>query len=147
MGFLPGNEKQKAAVYERPYREICDKLFGRGDGYNILKMKRLIDFETTSFLRGTTFEDSIIIVDETNNMNFQELDTAMTRFGDNSRIFFCGDYRQTDLLRPHDTTGVLEFMNITKNMKSFEHIEFGMSDIVRHGVVKDYIIKKTEAGL
>lgn len=146
IGFLPGKPEQKAAVYEKPYQEICDDLFGRGDGWNILKMKRLVEFETTSFLRGTTFRDSLILVDECNNMNFHELDTVMTRMGDNSRIVFCGDFRQTDLNKPHDRCGIVEFMNITRHMKSFQHIEFQMSDIVRHGTVKDYIIQRTELG-
>ena len=95
MGFLPGTEKQKAEVYEQPYQEICDDLFGRGDGYRILKIKGLVEFTTTSFLRGTTFNDSIIIVDECENMTFSEIDTVMTRIGNNSRIIFSGDYRQT----------------------------------------------------
>lgn len=147
MGFLPGTEKQKAEVYEQPYHEICDDLFGRGDGWKILKMKRLVEFTTTSFLRGTTFNDSIIVVDEANNMNFQEIDTVMTRIGNNSRIIFCGDYRQTDLLKPHDKTGILQFMEVTKRMPSFDHVEFGIGDIVRSGTVKEYIIEKTAMGL
>ena len=147
MGFLPGTEKQKAEVYEQPYQEICDNLFGRGDGWRILKLKRLVEFTTTSFLRGTTFNDSIIIVDECNNMNFQEIDTVMTRIGNNSRIIFCGDYRQADLHKPHDKTGIKELMAVTRRMPSFEHIEFGIEDIVRSGVVKEYIIQKTEMGL
>lgn len=147
MGFLPGSEKQKAEVYEQPYQEICDDLFGRGDGWRILKLKKLVEFTTTSFLRGTTFNDSVIIVDECNNMTFQEIDTVMTRIGNNSRIIFCGDYRQTDLHKPHDKTGIKELMAVTKHMKSFDHIEFGIEDIVRSGVVKEYIIHKTEMGL
>lgn len=147
MGFLPGTEKQKAEVYEQPYQEICDDLFGRGDGWKILKMKRLVEFTTTSFLRGTTFNDSIIIVDECNNMTFQEIDTVMTRIGHNSRIVFCGDYRQTDLHKPHDKTGIRELMSLTKAMRSFDHVEFSIEDIVRSGVVKEYIITKTEMGL
>ena len=136
MGFLPGTEKQKAEVYEQPYQEICDDLFGRGDGWRILKLKNLVEFTTTSFLRGTTFNDSIIIVDECNNMTFQEIDTVMTRIGNNSRIIFCGDYRQSDLHKPHDKTGIRELMAVTHRMPSFEHIEFGIEDIVRSGVVK-----------
>ena len=147
MGFLPGTEKQKAEVYEQPYQEICDDLFGRGDGWRILKLKNLVEFTTTSFLRGTTFNDSIIIVDECNNMTFQEIDTVMTRIGNNSRIIFCGDYRQSDLHKPHDKTGIRELMAVTHRMPSFEHIEFGIEDIVRSGVVKEYIIQKTEMGL
>jgi phosphate starvation-inducible PhoH-like protein len=147
MGFLPGTEKQKAEVYEQPYQEICDDLFGRGDGYKILKIKGLVEFTTTSFLRGTTFNDSIIIVDECNNMSFQEIDTVMTRIGNNSKIIFCGDYRQSDLIKPHDKTGIKELMAVTRRMPSFDHIEFGIEDIVRSGVVKEYIIQKTEMGL
>ena len=147
MGFLPGTDKQKAEVYEQPYQEICDDLFGRGDGYKILKLKGLVEFTTTSFLRGTTFNDSIIIVDECNNMSFQEIDTVMTRIGTNSRIVFCGDYRQSDLIKPHDKTGIKELMAVTRRMPSFDHIEFGIEDIVRSGIVKEYIIQKTEMGL
>ena len=147
MGFLPGTEKQKAEVYEQPYQEICDDLFGRGDGYKILKFKGLVEFTTTSFLRGTTFNDSIIIVDECENMTFSEIDTVMTRIGTNSRIIFSGDYRQTDLHKPHDKSGIKELMAITRRMPSFDHIEFSIEDIVRSGVVKEYIIQKTEMGL
>ena len=147
MGFLPGSPAQKAEVYGQPYQEICDDLFGRGDGWRILKLKGLVEFTTTSFLRGTTFNDSIIIVDECNNMNFQEIDTVMTRIGNNSRIIFCGDYRQADLNRPHDKSGIRELMAITNRMPSFDHVEFGIEDIVRSGVVKEYIIQKTEMGL
>jgi phosphate starvation-inducible PhoH-like protein len=147
MGFLPGTEKQKAEVYEQPYQEICDDLFGRGDGWRILKLKGLVEFTTTSFLRGMTFNDSIIIVDECNNMTFQEIDTVMTRIGNNSKIIFCGDYRQSDLHKPHEKTGIKELMSITRRMPSFDHVEFGIEDIVRSGVVKEYIIQKTEMGL
>lgn len=147
MGFLPGTEKQKAEVYEQPYQEICDDLFGRGDGYRILKIKGLVEFTTTSFLRGMTFNDSIIIVDECENMTFSEIDTVMTRIGNNSKIIFSGDYRQTDLHKPHEKTGIRELMAITRRMESFDHIEFTIEDIVRSGVVKEYIINKTEMGL
>jgi phosphate starvation-inducible PhoH-like protein len=129
------------------YKEICDDLFGRGDGYGILKMKKIIEFTTTSFLRGMTFNNAIVIVDETNNMNMSELDTVMTRLGNNSRIIFCGDYRQTDLNKPHEKTGIREFMNITKRIDSFIHVEYQKEEIVRSGVVRDYIITKTEMGL
>jgi phosphate starvation-inducible protein PhoH len=147
MGFLPGSIKDKIAVYEEPYKEICDDLFGRGDGYGVLKMKRIIEFTTTSFLRGLTFNNAIVIVDETNNMTYQEIDTVMTRLGNNSRIIFCGDYRQSDLNKPHEKTGINTFMNVTKRINSFRHVEFQKEDIVRSGVVRDYIIQKTEMGL
>ena len=142
IGFLPGSVKEKIRVYEEPYKEICDELFGRGDGFNILKMKGMVQFTTTSFLRGMTFNNAIVIVDETNNMTFQEIDTVMTRIGNNSKIIFCGDYRQSDLHKPHEKTGIKELMAVSRRMKSFDHVEFGIEDIVRSGVVKEYIIEK-----
>ena len=147
IGFLPGNIKEKIKVYEEPYKEICDDLFGRGDGYDILKMKNMITFTTTSFLRGVTFNNAIVIVDELQNMTFPELDTVMTRLGDNSKVLFCGDFRQTDLVNERDKSGLTHFLNITKRMNRFEYVEFEKQDIVRSGLVRDYIIKKTEMNL
>ena len=123
MGFLPGSAKEKARVYEEPYKMICDDLFGRGDGYDILKMKHMMEFTTTSFLRGVTFNDAIIIVDECQNMIQQELDTVMTRVGNNCRIVFCGDFRQTDLAKHEERRGLLTFMNILDRMSCFEKID------------------------
>lgn len=137
MGFLPGSIKEKTRVYEEPYREICDDLFGFGSGYETLKARKLIEFTSTSFLRGLTFQDSIVLVDEFQNNSFQEVNTVMTRVGDNSRIIFCGDYRQTDL---KEKSGLRHFMNITKMIPNFAHIEFTQDDIVRSGLVKDYIV-------
>lgn len=147
MGFLPGNAKEKARIYEEPYREICDDLFGRGDGYEILKMKRMVDFTTTSFLRGMTFRDAIVIVDECQNMVMQELDTVITRMGDNSRMIFCGDFRQTDLQKEREKSGLHTFMHILGSLSCFDKIEFGTEDIVRSGVVKEYILSKLELGI
>jgi phosphate starvation-inducible PhoH-like protein len=146
MGFLPGNIKEKTRVFEEPYKEICDDLFGRGDGYEILRLKHMIEFTTTSFLRGTTFNNAIVIVDECANLTFQEIDTVMTRIGNHSRVIFCGDYRQTDLNKPHEKEGITQFMRITNRINTFKHIEFEKQDIVRSNLVKDYIIQKTEMG-
>jgi phosphate starvation-inducible protein PhoH len=147
MGFLPGSMKEKAAVYEEPYREICDNLFGRGDGYDILKMKGLVQFTTTSFLRGITFNNAIVILDESQNLTFQEADTVMTRMGDESRIIVCGDFRQTDLLKRYEQEGITQLMAITKRINTFEHVEFQKEDIVRSGLVRSYIIQKDAMGL
>jgi len=147
VGFLPGSIKDKIRVYEEPYKEIVDDLFGRGDGYDILKMKNMIQFTTTSFLRGLTFNNAIVIVDEIQNMTFPEIDTVMTRMGDNSRAVFCGDFRQTDLVNDRDKSGIHKFINITKRMTGFAYVEYEKQDIVRSGLVKDYIIKRTEMGI
>ena len=143
IGFLPGSEKEKASVYEEPYKEIALELFQRGDAYEILKTKGLVHFMTTSFVRGITLKDAVIMVDECQNMSFHELDSIITRVGTNCRVIFCGDFRQSDL----KTNGLESFMGILKNMGSFEFIDFEIKDIVRSEFVKDYIIAKTELGL
>lgn len=144
IGYLPGSAVEKSRVYEEPYMEICDTLFGDGNGYNILKERELFEFTTTSFLRGVTFRDTIVVVDEMQNMTFQELDTVMTRIGENCRIIFCGDFRQTDLDKDSDKNGLHKFMRILHKLKGFEYVEFGREDIVRSSIVKDYIIARTE---
>ena len=143
IGFLPGTEKEKASVYEEPYKEIALELFQRGDAYEILKTKGLVHFMTTSFVRGITLKDAVIMVDECQNMSFHELDSIITRVGNNCRVIFCGDFRQSDL----KTNGLESFMEILKSMGAFDFIDFEISDIVRSEFVKDYIIAKTELGL
>lgn len=143
QGFLKGSNSEKSKVYEAPYQAICSDLYGRGDAYEILKNKHIINFETTSYLRSMTIDNSIIIIDECQNMTFQELDTCITRPGEGTKVIFCGDYGQNDLNKKHEFTGILEFMPIVKQMtKYFSFIEMGAEDIVRSPMVKDYILKK-----
>jgi phosphate starvation-inducible protein PhoH len=142
MGFLPGNTKEKARVYEAPYYAICTELFGRGDAYEYLKTKGIVDFISTSFIRGITLNDCIIIVDEIANMTLHELDSVITRVGKNCRIIFSGDFRQSDFTREHEKNGLMDFMRIVERMKSFAFIDFNEQDIVRSSMVKDYIIQK-----
>jgi phosphate starvation-inducible PhoH-like protein len=146
MGFLPGNAKEKSKMYELPYYNICNELFGRGDAYEILKMKQIIEFQTTSFIRGTTYNDCILIVDEMSNMTFHELDSVITRVGQNCRIIFCGDFRQSDLLKTQEKRGLIDFMRIVQRLDNFAHCEFTEDDIVRSGLVKEYIIAKDRLG-
>lgn len=147
MGFLPGNAKEKSKVYEGPYYAICNDLFGRGDAYDILKAKNTVEFTTTSFIRGVTLNNAVIIVDEVNNMTLHELDSIITRVGKNCRIIFCGDFRQSDLPKMSDRHGLIDFMNILERLKSFTHVEFEQEDIVRSGLVKQYIIAKDKLGI
>ena len=144
MGFLPGNWKQKAQVYEEPYKQIATELFNRGDAYEVLKNKNLVEFLTTSFIRGTTFNNCILLVDEINNMSFHELDSLITRVGKNCRIVLCGDYRQSDLTLVQEKKGLQQFLEVLNSVKKFKRFEFGINDIVRSDIVKDYIISKTE---
>jgi len=147
IGFLPGSAKEKAKVYEEPYVEICADLFGRGDAYDVLKNKMLVDFVTTSHLRGMTFRNSIVVVDEWQNMSFQELDTIITRMGSDCKLIFAGDIRQTDLQKDKEKSGLLTFKEIVGRIGSFAFIEFGVDDIVRSELVKQYIIAKLEYGI
>jgi phosphate starvation-inducible protein PhoH len=149
MGFLPGTQKEKMEVYEGPYTTICAKLFGRKDAYGILKTKNSIEFIPSSFLRGETFDDCVIIVDECQNMGGQELHTVMTRGGDNCKIIFCGDVKQDDLTneRKREVSGLREFMPILESMEEFDFIEFVADDIVRSDLVKSYIIARDKLGL
>jgi phosphate starvation-inducible protein PhoH len=142
LGFLPGTEKQKSEVYEAPYRAMCTELFNRGDAYELLKTKRTINFVPTSFLRGTTFRDTIIVVDEIQNCNQQELHTVFTRIGENCRVIFCGDIKQKDLTKKYDASGFADFFKVLTSMKSFSSIEFTSSDIVRSALIKEYIIER-----
>jgi len=143
MGHLPGDVGEKMEIYEQPYRQICEILFGRKDAYQRLEEQGHISFISTSFIRGMSFDDAIIIVDEMQNLNFEEIDTVMTRVGYRSKIIWCGDYRQTDLnKRKNDVTGILKFFDVAHHMHAFTRIEFTVDDIVRSSLVKDYIMAK-----
>ena len=145
MGFLPGNDKEKTKVYEAPYRAICEELFNRGDAYEILKTRKTIEFISTSFVRGTTLNDAIVIVDEVQNMTFHELDSVITRIGRNCQLILCGDFRQGDL-QGREKSGIIDIMKILDRIRGFSHVEFFEEDIVRSGFVKSYIIEKTRLG-
>jgi phosphate starvation-inducible protein PhoH len=142
MGHLPGDVGEKMEIYQQPYRQICHTLFGRSDAYQRLEEQGYIEFISTSFIRGMSFDDAIIIVDEMQNMNFEEIDTVMTRVGYRSKIIWCGDYRQTDLRKSNDKSGLLKFFDIAMHMSAFTRIEFTADDIVRSSLVKDYILAK-----
>jgi phosphate starvation-inducible PhoH-like protein len=144
MGFLPGNAAEKAAVYEAPYSSICTELFGRGDAYETLKRHGIVQFISTSFVRGVTLNDSIVLVDEMQNMSLHELDSVMTRIGKNTRIMFAGDFRQSDFTKEQERAGLKDFMRIINRMKSFCFVDFQKEDIVRSALVKEYIIQKDE---
>ena len=152
IGFLPGSHEDKADIYQIPYKNMVKYMFQMPSDadfemlYGNLKSQETIKFWSTSFLRGTTLDNAIIIVDEYQNLNFHELDSIITRVGENSRICFCGDARQSDLTKTNEKNGILDFMKIIRSMPSFDVIEFGIEDIVRSGLVKEYIIAKMEVG-
>ena len=141
LGFTPGSVEEKMSLYEQPYMQICHTLFGRRDAYDALKECGRIEFISTSFIRGMSYDDAIVIVDECQNLTWEELSTIMTRVGYRSKIIFCGDYKQTDLYRnSKDKSGMKKFHEIAKMMSSFTNIEFTTEDIVRSSLVKDFLI-------
>lgn len=149
IGFLPGNEKEKLAVYEAAYRAICSELFGRDDAYEVLKQKGVIEFQSTSFLRGTTIDNAIILVDEVQNQRYNELRTVLTRTGDKSRIILCGDTKQDDLtsVRYNEASGLKDMMRVFERMGQMTTVQFEIDDIVRSGFVRDFLIAENELGL
>ena len=153
IGFLPGDHEDKSTLYQIPYKAMVKYMFEMPTEadfemlYGNLKAQDTIDFWSTSFIRGTTFDKSIIIVDEFQNLNYHELDSIMTRVGQNSKIMFCGDATQSDLVKQNERNGIMDFMRVLRIMPSVGIIEFGVEDIVRSGLVKEYILAKLELGL
>jgi len=153
IGFLPGDEEDKAALYQVPYQNMVQFMFEMPNEqqfntlYDRLKGQSSMFFLSTSFLRGLTFDNSIIIVDECQNLNFHELDTIITRVGQDSKIVFCGDFDQTDLVKQNERNGLHDFLRILEEMEEFNCTEFTIGDIVRSGFVRSYLINKTKLGL
>jgi predicted ribonuclease YlaK len=152
IGFLPGTHEDKASLYQIPYKNMVKYMFEMPDDasfemlYENLKAQETVSFWSTSFLRGTTLDNSIVIIDECQNLNFHELDSIMTRCGQDTKIMFCGDARQSDLQKAQERTGILDFQSILENMKEFSMVEYGIEDIVRSGLVKSYLISKMNLG-
>ena len=153
IGFLPGDHDDKSYLYQIPYKHMVKYMFEMPSEadfnmlYGNLKAQDTIDFWSTSFIRGTTFDKTIVIVDEFQNLNYHELDSIMTRVGAQSKIMFCGDASQSDLIKTNERNGIVDFMQILRIMSSVDVIEFGVEDIVRSGLVKEYILAKLEIGL
>tara|TARA_Y100001973_G_scaffold85540_1_gene127651 strand:- start:24 stop:779 length:756 start_codon:yes stop_codon:yes gene_type:complete len=153
IGFLPGDHEDKSFLYQIPYKNMVKYMFELPTDNDFemlwgnLKTQESVTFWSTSFIRGTTLDDSIVIVDESQNLNFHELDSIMTRCGENCKIMFCGDAAQTDLVKTNEKNGILDFQKIISLMPEFDLVEFGIEDIVRSGLVKSYLISKIELGM
>ena len=153
IGFLPGDHEDKSSLYQIPYKNMVKYMFEMPTDsdfemlYGNLKNQGTISFWSTSFIRGTTLDNAIIIVDEFQNLNYHELDSIITRIGQNSKIMFRGDATQTDLLKTNEKNGVIDFMKILRIMPSVDIVEFGVEDIVRSGLVKEYLLAKMEMNL
>jgi len=153
IGFLPGSYEDKSDIYQIPYKNMVKYMFQMPSDaefemlYGNLKSQETIKFWSTSFLRGTTLDNAIVIVDEFQNCTAHELDSIITRVGENSKIMFCGDATQSDLQKTNERNGIVDFMSILRKMPSIDIIEFSVDDIVRSGLVKEYILAKIEVGL
>ena len=153
IGFLPGDHEDKSFLYQIPYKNMVKYMFELPSAadfemlYGNLKAQETISFWSTSFIRGTTFDRAIILVDEFQNLNFHELDSIMTRVGENTKIMFCGDATQSDLIKQNERNGIIDFMRVLRLMSSVDIIEFGVEDIVRSGLVKEFILAKLELGM
>ena len=153
IGFLPGTHEDKADIYQIPYKNMVKYMFQMPSDadfemlYGNLKSQETIKFWSTSFLRGTTLDNAIIIVDEFQNLTFHELDSIITRIGENSKIMFCGDATQSDLTKTNDKNGIFDFIKILQTMPSVDLVEFDVNDIVRSGLVKEYLLAKQETNL
>jgi phosphate starvation-inducible protein PhoH and related proteins len=141
-GFLPGTKDEKADPLNAPYKGICHELFGYDQAYQKMVTQKRIRFETTSYIRGCTYDQTIILVDEMQNLNFHELDSVITRIGKDCKIIFCGDYLQSDFKYNDEKEGILKFMTIVEQMRFFRVVNFGWQDIVRSDLVRDYIMTK-----
>ena len=152
IGFLPGDHEDKSSLYQIPYKNMVKYMFEMPDDgafemlYGNLKAQETISFWSTSFIRGTTLDRAIVIVDECQNLNFHELDSIITRVGEDTKIIFCGDVQQSDLVKTNERNGVLNFMSILQTMKEFGMVEFGVEDIVRSGLIRSYLISKISLG-
>jgi phosphate starvation-inducible protein PhoH and related proteins len=142
IGFLPGTEEEKKDAYTGPYRAACTELFDDPEAWDKLSNTGQIEFLSTSFIRGLTINNAIVVVDEMQNLNFHELDSVITRIGRNCRFIMCGDYYQSDFQKEADKNGILKFLEIVEQLKHFKVIEFGWEDIVRSDFVRDYIMTK-----
>tara|TARA_B100001094_G_scaffold214053_1_gene208125 strand:+ start:119 stop:877 length:759 start_codon:yes stop_codon:yes gene_type:complete len=153
IGFLPGDHEDKSTLYQIPYKNMVKYMFEMPTEadfemlYGNLKAQGTISFWSTSFIRGTTFDNAIIIVDEFQNLNFHELDSIITRVGQNAKIMFCGDAVQSDLVKTNERNGIHDFMKVLQIMPSFDIIEFGVDDIVRSGFCREYILAKMQLNL
>ena len=153
IGFLPGDHEDKSALFQIPYKNMVKYMFALPTDadfemlYGNLKTQGTISFWSTSFIRGTTLDNAIIIVDEFQNLNFHELDSIITRIGENSKIMFCGDATQSDLVKTAEKNGIADFMRILRTMPSMDIIEFGVEDIVRSGLCKEYLVAKMDLNL
>jgi predicted ribonuclease YlaK len=148
QGFVPGTLDEKMEIYETPYKEISETLFGRSDAWDRLKEQGYARFISTTAIRGISIDDAIILVDESQSMTFHELSSVISRVGHRSKIIFIGDLKQNDLIKSkNDVSGLKEFLNVARHMDEFSEITFTPDDIVRSSLVKSFIVACDKLGI
>lgn len=141
QGFVKGDPAEKMDPYSVPYKQAFTKIFGRANSfYDLIKAKKLV-FDSTSFLRSVTFDNAVVIFDEAQNAEFREINTVITRLGQNSRLILIGDSLQDDLSK-NEESGLPKFSKIvTQHLPTDFHITtFTSEDIVRSDLVKRWVI-------
>lgn len=148
IGFLPGDAKEKMAPFEVAYKDIVHDLIGKSTSYEDMCEAGKIEFMPTSFLRGLTWDNAVVILDEIQNLTWQEIHTVMTRIGKNTRVLVCGDVSQNDLQnKRNEETGIGNFLTVAERMNTFDIVNFTKHDVVRSGFVKDWILAKEDLAL
>lgn len=148
IGFLPGSSAEKMEEYELPYRDIFADLFRRQTAYDKMKKQGVVRFVSSSFVRGLTWDNAVVVIDEIQNMTFYEINSVITRLGANSKLIVIGDQIQSDLYRKrNDKSGMQDFLKVVSLMDNFEEITFTPNDIVRSAFVKSWICAMEEAGI
>lgn len=145
LGHLPGSVDEKMEIYELPFVQICSSLFNRADAYQRLKEQHVITFIPTSYIRGMTFDNAVVIFEEIQSNTYHEISSLMQRIGHQSKLILCGDLKQNDLLyKKNDTSGLGKFLEIARLMDEFTEISFTVDDIVRSSLVKSWIMAEEQ---
>lgn len=140
-GFLKGSLEEKEAVYEIPYSPIFDKIFKKKNQYKFMKEAGIVEFESTSYMRGVTLDNTIVVFDEVSSATYHEISTIITRLGNNSKVVLCGDSLQNDLIYERNLqSGYEKFIKISNMMPDFRSVNFTVDDCVRSDFVKSFLI-------
>jgi len=132
LGFLPGDSLEKMAPYMRPLYDELEKTFG--SNYKSLVKNGTVEISPVGFMRGRTFEDSFIIMDEAQNTTKEQIKMALTRIGKGSKMVVTGDPKQIDLEDKSDS-GLVFAVEKLKNIKEVGMMKFEHKDIVRSHIV------------
>lgn len=136
LGFLPGDIKEKTDPYMQSYVSNLKKIIG-DQVTQALVENEIIVFKPLAFMRGDTFDNSLMILDEAQNASFKQLMLFVTRMGKGSKVIVTGDVSQYDI--PKNNVGLPGFIQLMDGVKGVGHHEFGEKDIVRAKILRDVV--------